>query len=473
MLYCFGSFATVLDIFLVDGSAITAIGLDSHFEGSWAWSLNWLSRTTWFQTTLMAIGSCAAVLLVIGWQTRWTTIICWFLVTSLLNSAPPIVGGGDILLNLLLFWGMFLPLGQYWSIDSTKALDPQEPSFTSTATVCVMLQMAMMYLFTGLSKCNEVWYSGEALGIGLSNDRLARPLGHVLAGFPWLTSSLTWVTLAAELALPFVFFSPWKRKLCRSAALLFFIAFHIGIESTMVVMLFSYTSLVGLTVFIPNFWWDHFPLRQLQKALDRFLPRKKTEKTNDRRRKTKLRKDRSTSDGQSFFKRTVRGFLVVCIFYTFFYNVFVEFGTPQIRKQMGSYQRFGEFVALKQYWNMFSDPSPLCHDVACVAKLRDGTQIDLLRNNAEVELFSKRPEEATDYANTRLMIFTTTLTYPENQIHRSSFVDYLCRKHARDPHKNEKDILQCRLIYYLFGAHPSAGKTSYAQMVKRIYPGGL
>jgi len=460
MLYCAASFAAVADLFLVPGGALSAEGMRDFHEGSWGWSVNWLSDAAWFQSAILLLTAASAACLIVGWHTRIATIVGWVLITSIINQASPTVGGGDVLLNLLLFWAMFLPLGARWSLDARRSTLPKETSLLSVATAAVLLQMAIMYLFTGFSKCNDVWYSGAALDIGLSNDRLARPLGHLLAGYPWLTSMLTRGTLVAELILPFTLFSPWKFNWCRSVSLLILIAFHIGIESTMVVMLFSYASLVGLLVFIPTAWWETVTLKKLQGALDELfgtqsaLPQPQLKKGRKKQRAKHRR-----AEGLSIKRRLGQSAIIACLLYVFFYNVLVEFASPEFKRSVGAYQRFGELLALKQYWNMFADPSHLCHDVACVARLRDGTRIDLLRDNAKASDRRLRPPKSLEYDKTRLMIFTTTLTYPDHMKHRKEFVEHLIDKYEQTNIDPEKDILDCYLMYYLIGAHPHAEKT--------------
>jgi hypothetical protein len=465
MLYCVVSVAVVADMFLMPDGVLSEVGLRAYYNGSWAWSINWLSDAAWFQTAILLLATATALSLIVGWHTRWATILAWALITSILNKVQPIVGGGDILLNLLLFWGMFLPLGARWSLDARQGTKPAEESLLSVATAAVLLQMAVMYLFTGFSKCNDVWFSGSALDIGLSNDRLARPLGHILAGYPWLTSLLTRGTLIAELILPLVLFLPWKFSWCRSVALLMLMAFHIGIESSMVVMLFSYSSLAGLLTFVPTEWWQSVPLKKLEGGLNKLFGEKAQQSEPAQKQienKRHLKRDvRQGLDLKSRFGQTA---IVVCILYVLFYNVIVEFASPEIRKSLGTYQRFGEVLALKQYWNMFGDPSSLCHDIACVARLRDGTRIDLLRNNAELDDRKSPPRQPLEYDKTRLMVFTTALTYPENGKHRESFLNYLVRLYEDTNNDSKREIVECYLMYYLFGAHPFAEKTPSAEV---------
>ena len=45
------------------------------------------------------------------------TIIRWFLLVSLQNTNYMILQGVDTVLRVMLFWGMFLPLGAQYSLD--------------------------------------------------------------------------------------------------------------------------------------------------------------------------------------------------------------------------------------------------------------------------------------------------------------------------------------------------------------------
>lgn len=466
MLCCVASFATVADMFLVRGGVISDEALRVYPIRTWAWSVNWLSDAAWFQYAVLLLTAAAAVCLVVGWHTRWATIFSWVLISSILNQAPPVVGGGDVLLNLLLFWAMFLPLGARWSLDARRRSEPEETSLVSAGTAAILLQMAMMYLFTGFSKCNDLWYSGSALDIGLSIDRITRPLGHLLAGYPWLTSLLTRGTLVVELILPLVLFSPWKANWCRSIALLMLIGFHVGIEATMVVVIFSYASLAGLTLFFPTVWWQYPPLKQLQGWLDRLFGvescqpvEKPTGKKKDRRAK------RTASGGLDLKQRFGRAAIVVCILYVFLYNVIVMFASADLKRSLGTFQRFGELLVLRQYWKMFSDPSPNCNDIACVARLRDGTQIDLLRRNVEVDYRRLRPAQPAKYDTLREMVFASVLAERKHKMHQKRFVEYLCRKYQESNADPEKEILDCYLMYYPYGAHPYAGQASFIQLI--------
>jgi hypothetical protein len=272
--------------------AITDQAISESVGGGLNWSLFWLSNSYGWDIVILVIGICSALAMALGWHTRLANLIVWAVVTSLNYDAPLIVGGGDVLLNLLLFWGLFLPLGQKWSVDSRRVHAPKIETIASFAAAAILLQMAMVYFFSGVSKWNETWLSGSALDYVLQNPSIVRALGQTLRDQRWLTSLLTHFTLASEFIFPLLLFSPWKNQQCRTFALLALFAFHLGIELTMCVALFSAASSVGLLPFVPSTWWGRWPLFHVQQAFDRWFPTADQSQSTEPRRTSRRRQQR-------------------------------------------------------------------------------------------------------------------------------------------------------------------------------------
>ena len=462
--YAYSQF-TIVDIYHLSGGITSEETLRNYYAHGWTWSLNWLSNSAPYQYSLILILAIAAVSLAVGWCTRFVTVLSWLLVSSLNADMPLGLSGGDILLSLLLFWSIFLPLGSHWSFDVKRYHSPSVSSFASVATAALLLQMGIMYFFSGVSKCNESWLSGTALDVIFANPKFVRPLGHVLAGYPWLTSAVTWGTIFLELFIPFLLFSPWRPTLCRSLALFILIPFHVGIELSMHVILLSLVSIVGLIPFIPELWWQHLPLRQLETVLEnRNRVSITSSESNKQHRRRDRRANRQFARADFLSSRLMKGFVLACILYAFIYSALMGFASPDLRKKLGSYQRCGELLVLKQNWNMFSVPTVMCHDFACVARLRNDVQIDLLRNESHVDDRSSRPRFPVEHQSARLLAVSTRLSDPSNESFRKDFVEYLCRSYQESQMETDSDVLECFLMYYLFGAHPNAGKASFVEL---------
>lgn len=88
-----------------------------------------------------AIATFAALLLLIGYHTRWATIISWVMLVLLYS--PQTVSATDNMVRMLLFWAMFLPLGSCYSVDQALNTSPQpQPQRILTgATLGLIIQL--------------------------------------------------------------------------------------------------------------------------------------------------------------------------------------------------------------------------------------------------------------------------------------------------------------------------------------------
>jgi len=87
-------------------------------------SLHLISGDYWFQAALFVVTAIFAAMLMIGFWTRVATFASRILLVSLQHRQGYLTDGGDIMLKMLLFWGMFLPLAARWSIDAKRAKKP-------------------------------------------------------------------------------------------------------------------------------------------------------------------------------------------------------------------------------------------------------------------------------------------------------------------------------------------------------------
>jgi uncharacterized membrane protein YphA (DoxX/SURF4 family) len=147
-------------MFAPDGMFPLALLRDS-LDDPFAWSLAMLVDTEWWGPAMLCLEAAAGLLLTVGCLTRWATIASWLAVVSILRRTAPATNAGDAWLACLLFWGMFLPLGSVWSWDARR--DSRRGQVFSSATVALVLQIAVVYLAAGLCKWNDVWFSGDAV----------------------------------------------------------------------------------------------------------------------------------------------------------------------------------------------------------------------------------------------------------------------------------------------------------------------
>lgn len=124
------------------------------------------------------------VLMILGKWTRWTTILSWILVESVYRYSPVFYTGGDTVVRVFLFLGMFARWGEAYSIDSwrrrRKAIlggatrIPPLRSIPAWPLRMMMLQLAIIYCATGLLKSGATWANGTALYYALNLDHFYR-----------------------------------------------------------------------------------------------------------------------------------------------------------------------------------------------------------------------------------------------------------------------------------------------------------
>ena len=78
----------------------------------------------------------------------------------------------------------------------------------------------------------------------------------MLLSVPLLLKLLTWATLLWELAGPLLLLSPWKTRSLRPIGLAGFVLLHLGIELSINVLIFSFSSLAALLLFLPASAWS-------------------------------------------------------------------------------------------------------------------------------------------------------------------------------------------------------------------------
>lgn len=458
---------------------------------SWAWSLHLLDGSAEFQSALMVLAALFSVAMLLGYRTTLTTIGSWVMLVSLHNRTPLLLNGGDVIFRMLLFWGMFLPLGRAWSVDALRRSrrrspgDPPERRYepvVSMAGAALLAQLCLMYFCTGLFKHNRDWLSGDSMYYVFSFDAYGRPLGRFLLQFPLLCRLITWGTLWLELLGPPLMLLPWPwvarwaehpaiaaslpRWLClvlrgiglsvRPMLAFAFIGMHVGIESTITVGLFSYVCIAGLLLFLPPAFWDGRVLRFLQRTLARVLPVLNRDDAEPRHASAASLKMEpveavaASPDPRSGWPRLAFGVArgLVCFVllgFVIWYNI-ATLQKKFVDVMPRSVSRFATPLVIAQRWNMFSRPTRDDGWFVARATLADGKAVDLLRGGAPVDV-SKPADVAGVFPNHRWRKFYRQLIDDDGKKYRDAVARYL-GKTWNERHDGARHAVSVELLYY-------------------------
>jgi predicted DCC family thiol-disulfide oxidoreductase YuxK len=244
-----------LKAFYSDDGLVPRSVIYESFPRSWFFSLHFLSGRAEVEALMFAISGLFALMLLVGYKSRLASFLSWLLFASLCVRNPFIDHGADSLLKMLLFWGMFVPWGARYSIES--ALSPRSNilpgRIISIGTVALLLQMPLVYFFGGLVKNGLEWrHDFTAISYALSAPDFALPLGTWLLSCTLCLKALTAVTLVLEIAGALLLFFPFHTKTVRLVVMVAFLFLQVGIALTLNLGLFPLVSIVGLLPFLPG-----------------------------------------------------------------------------------------------------------------------------------------------------------------------------------------------------------------------------
>jgi hypothetical protein len=361
-----------------------------------------LFGSTLAQGLLFAAAALAALLLALGWHTRLATVASWLLLGSLHARNPLVLDGGDHLLRLLLFWSLFLPLGARASWDARRraALEAPDP-VCSPASAALLLQVAVMFLVTGLLKTGPEWSDGTAIHYALSRRWWILPLGEWLLAHPplpaWLTPAVRWY----ELLGPLLLFAPVATAKLRLVGIAGFLGLLAGLGLGLRLNLFPWIGAAGLLPFLPGLVWQgRAPAKQLP--------------------------GRPPHAAASVPRRLLGGAVGVGVLALLGLVLWINAASVSARLEPpAALGRVASFLQLEQSWSMYA-PSPRHVDVwfRHRGQLRNGAPVDLDRATGGAG-WEDVERAWRDY---RFQYFLQKLAAPKWEVPLRAYGEWLCRR---------------------------------------------
>ena len=346
--------------------------LNQEYLGDGYWSLFWINQTEKFSNALIVSLAVFGGVFALGFQTRWCNLICLVLLWSLQVRNPLILTGGSVLLRLLLFWSLFLPVGKVWSIDSHRAgIGPSSWLVSSVASMAIMLQIVFMYFFSGLSKLNPFWLTGDAVEYAMRLEMSVKPLGAWLADQNNVLFFITFAVVIAEISTLLTMFVPRLNHFARGTLMGFFWLMHLGIWMTMSIGFFSATAMAAWLVFVPSEVWNSVFGQPVG-----------------------FNANKSLNGKSRPLDRISQLVCAVFLVYVTAQNIVYALG-PETSSRFGTLERIGSTTMTIQKFHMFSQPPVFSPWFEYSATLADGQQADLF--NERHKDVGDKPESVYTY----------------------------------------------------------------------------
>lgn len=364
------------------------------------WSLHFAGGTAWFIGGLFVLNAILVICFLIGYRWRIAGLLSWLLLISLQVRNPAILSGADVMLRVMLFWGLFLPLGERFALNTSRT---PSPPVVSIASACYIAQLLAVYVFNFAHKQYPHWHDGQAVWQALMLDQFTTPVGDWLVQFPSLTELLTYGVLGLEVIGPVVLLIPFFHTIRRCLIVGSFVLFHIGLMASMNLGLFPAIAIVAWLPLLPSGIYS----------------------------------TSTASNGYSggrfgygdLWRWVINTFMVVMIVIVLMWNA------AEHNKTIGQWVRPADPVVytlrLDQNWTMFA-PYPSRNDgwVVIEATFRDGTNGDIYHGGPVGEprplRFQKPDDVSATYMSNRWRKYLINLRAQKYKRYRHHYGQYIC-----------------------------------------------
>ena len=338
----------------------------------WPLRIFFLSDEPLIQSGLFVIAGLLAISVALGYRTRLSLFLTLLFLASIQRRNPFACHTGDSLLIALVVWGLFLPLGAYFSMDERRRPQrpPLPPQFLSVGTVALGLQIAVFYFAAGwLKHSHDIWMSGRAVAEFAAIDSYTTRWGEWLRDYPGITRFATYFTLVLELGGPLLLFFPFATGWVRLVGIVLLASFHLGIQITVYIGIFELVSVVALLALLPPLFWDRvLPWLRRRPACD------------------PAPQPRGPSTRWSFGSIVTNGLASVALLIMLAYNVRSLRESKELWIQSPAFEEFEKacrMLGLAQDWVIFTN----LHDrpngwYLIVGELEDGTVVNVPRGPA-------------------------------------------------------------------------------------------
>ncbi|MBI3306882.1 MAG: HTTM domain-containing protein [Candidatus Omnitrophica bacterium] len=437
-----------------DFGSVPRVTLIQHFLSSYKISFHLMSGRVEVQAVLFVLAGIFALMLLVGYRTWLAAFFSWLFMLSLHHRNGLVLQGGDVLFHLLLFWGLFLPLGARYSVDrvltSSKNSGTDQKYFCSAGTFGFFMQIAMVYFFAAANKftpnaCPIWWKEGSAVQYVLTVEQFATPFGHSLLRFPALLKFLNYLTLFIEGIGPFFLFSPFYNGVFRLFAIFLFILLQQGFNVCMALGPFPWVATTAMLAFLPVGFWNWLASNPKLAAWGQRLSTavasgvQRISQNPWAHKFLKLYPANHPRLKASIFGQA---FALLCVIYILFWNAGnfnKKYGVPY------RFHWFGMSLGIDQAWNMFSPPIRDDGWYVIPGVLKNGREVDLFRNGAPVN-WDKPKNVAAMYPNERWRKYMTNYRGSKNAQFRRDYGKYLCRD-WNSRHQGEEQLDRFQVFF--------------------------
>jgi hypothetical protein len=390
-----------------------------------------ISTAKWYVACVFVFEALCGLAILYNVCARIAAAFVFLVILSVTWRTPEVTYGVDMLLRMELLWFLFLPSGRPRGETATR--------FTSIASVGALMQIALIYVFTGLFKDAVAWLDqGTSVYQALLGYTFTTSFGHFLAQMPLSVMKIASVSvLLLERLGPILFFSPFFFSACRMIAFGSFALMHLLFVMSLHIGLFAYFDIVFLLLLLPAEFWNELGKFRVLKGIR--LP--------------------SRDDVLAKFNPAVQALAAVVLAIVTFSNFYgyldlSAYASPRFIRNLSWY-------GLEQRWTMFS-PFPAAEAGIYIVSgtTRSGDLVNGFAADGSPPDFSLNGNWIYRLPNARWLSFLRNRYHREGleKSLRTQFSNYFCGKWKKAHSEPLKDVslwLTYRLVMVMPGTYAS------------------
>lgn len=253
------SYAPYISTFFAPDTGIYSIQEAQTSQSRYRWSVFYIADDIYYVHALFVAYTLAALCLLFGIQTRTAIILCWIFSASLRARGLMFTSLADTQLCIYLFWAMFLPLGERFSVDAALKRPPAtRTAITSVASLGLIANVSYVYLMGALEKTGAPWHETfTAIFLALSQVETATPLNQYGLMLGGSLQVITFYIYYLELLGAALLCVPGKlNERARMFLLPQWIMLHVAFLLFLSIGFFPVSCIAGLCALLPARFWD-------------------------------------------------------------------------------------------------------------------------------------------------------------------------------------------------------------------------
>ncbi len=250
----------VADLFYSDSGVLSRDYFLKYMAHPWSFSLLFFNGTLTFSYLYFFVYFLITCFFIIGFKTKFITIMLWIFTVSLHDRNWWVLNAGDDILRIYLLICIFLPMGAIWSVDSLKENREKIINYSSLWSFAFYFQIAIIYFSTFFYKDSPEWRSDfSATEYALGLDTFLSYFGSFFREASTILQGLTLYSIIGEIVCPvllmlgFIFYS--YAFIPKILAIIFGLSFHCGLIVMMTLGDFPFFCVAYWLGLLPNEFW--------------------------------------------------------------------------------------------------------------------------------------------------------------------------------------------------------------------------